>query len=65
MAPILLFSAVLLSPLTAEAGLPRAAISIPTDQNLAVGLEAAGQCKAPDKLIVLPPLSFNLARGNG
>ncbi len=40
MAPILLFSAVLLSPLTAEAGLPRAAVSIPTDQGLAAGLKA-------------------------
>ena len=39
-APILLFSAFLLLPLTAEAGLPRVAISIPTDQNLAVGLKA-------------------------
>ncbi len=63
MAPILLFSAILLLPLTAEAGLPRVAISIPTDQNLAVGLKAAEQCDVPGKLIVLPPLSFDFAGG--
>ena len=60
-APILLFLAVLLLPLTAEAGLPRVAISIPTDQHLAVGLKAAEQCNVPGKLIVLPPLSFDFA----
>jgi hypothetical protein len=60
-APILLFSGFLLLPLTAEAGLPRAAISIPTDQNLAAGLKAAEQCEVPGKLIVLPPLTFDLA----
>jgi hypothetical protein len=58
-APILLFSGFLLLPLSAEAGLPRAAISIPTDQNLTAGLRAAEQCELPSKLIVLPPLSFN------
>jgi hypothetical protein len=62
-APILLFSAVLLLPLTAEAGLPRVAISIPTDQNLAMGLKTGGECKVSDKLIVLPPLSFDFAGG--
>ena len=62
-ATILLFSAVLLLPLTAEAGLPRVAISIPTDQNLAVGLKAAGQCNVSDKLIVLPPLSLDFSGG--
>jgi hypothetical protein len=61
--PILLFPAILLLPLTAEAGLPRFAISIPTDQNLAVGLKAGGQCDVPGKLIVLPPLSFDFAGG--
>jgi hypothetical protein len=60
---ILLVSIFLLLPLTAEAGLPRVAISIPTDQNLAVGLKAGGQCKVSDKLIVLPPLSFDFAGG--
>ena len=63
MAPILLFPAILFSPLTAEAGLPRVAISIPTDQNLTVGLQAAEQCDVQDKLIVLPPVSFDLAGG--
>jgi hypothetical protein len=62
-APILLFPAILLLPLTAEAGLPRVAISIPTDENLAVGLKTAEQCDVPGKLIVLPPLSFNLTAG--
>ncbi len=62
-APILLFPAVLFLPLTAEAGLPRVAISIPTDQNLTVGLKTASQCDVPGKLIVLPPVSFDLAGG--
>jgi hypothetical protein len=57
MAAILLFSVFLLLPLTANASLPRVAISIPTDQS--VGLKAAEQCDVPGKLIVLPPLSFN------
>jgi hypothetical protein len=61
--PILLFPAVLLLPLTAEAGLPRVAISIPTGQNLAVGLKAAEQCDVPGKLIVLPPQSFGFVGG--
>jgi len=52
-----------LLPLTAEAGLPRVAISIPTDQSLAVGLQAAEQCDVPGKVIVLPPLTFDFARG--
>ncbi len=60
-APILLLSAFLLLPLTAEAGLPRVAISIPTDQALATGLKTAERCDVPDKLIVLPPLSFDFA----
>jgi hypothetical protein len=60
-APILLLSAFLLLPLTANAGLPRVAISIPTDQSFAVGLKAAEQCEVPGKLIVLPPVSFDFA----
>ena len=60
-APILLFSGFLLLPLTAEAGLPRAAVSIPTDQSLAAGLKAAEQCDVASKLIVLPSLAFNFA----
>ena len=60
-APVLLFSGFLFFPLAAEAGLPRAAVSIPTDQSLAAGLKAAEQCDVRNKLIVLPPLAFNFA----
>jgi len=63
MSSTLLFSGLLFLPLTAEAGLPRAAISIPTDQNLAAGLKAAEQCESPGKVIVLPPLSFDFGGG--
>jgi hypothetical protein len=63
MSPILLYSAVLLLPLTAEAGLPRVAISIPTDQSLAMGLKAEEQWEVPGKIIVLPPVSFDFAGG--
>jgi len=52
----------LLLPLTAEAGLPRIAISIPVDQSLSAGLQAAEQCDVPGKVIVLPALSFNFAK---
>ena len=62
-APILLFSAFLLLPLTANAGLPRVAISISTDQSFAVGLKADEQCDVPGKLIVLPPLFFDFTGG--
>jgi hypothetical protein len=55
---LLLFLICLFLPITAEAGLPRAAISIPTGQNLAEGLKAAEQCDVPGKMIVLPPLVF-------
>ena len=58
-----LLSVFLLLPLAAEASLPRAAISIPPDQNVIEGLEAAGQFGLPNKLIVLPPLIFDLANG--
>jgi hypothetical protein len=61
--PVLLFSGFLFLPLTAEAGLPRAAISIPMDQNLAAGLKAAEQCESPGKVIVLPPLTLDFAGG--
>jgi hypothetical protein len=57
----LLLSAFLLVPLTAEAGLPRVAISIPPDQSVAEGLKAAEQCDVPGKVIVLPSLSLNFA----
>jgi hypothetical protein len=59
----LLFSGLLFFPLTAEAGLPRPAVSIPTDQSLAAGLKTAEQCDVANKLIVLPPLSFDLGSG--
>jgi hypothetical protein len=58
-----LLSLFLLLPLAAEAGLPRIAISIPPDQSFEAGLKAAEQCDAPGKLIVLPPLAFDLAGG--
>ena len=60
---ILLISGFLFLPLAAEAGLPRAAISIPTDQNLAAGIKATQQCESPGKVIVLPPLSLDFASG--
>jgi len=63
-AALLLFSGLLLLPLTAEAGLPRSAVSIPTDQSLAAGLKAAQECEIPGKLMVLPALPFDFA-GNG
>ncbi len=40
-AALLLFFCFVLLPLPAEAGLPRAAVSIPTDQDLSAGLKAA------------------------
>ena len=60
-ATVLLGSGLLLFPLAAEAALPRAAISIPADQTLAAGLQAAEQCEFSGKLIVLPPLSFDFS----
>lgn len=62
---IVLLVTFLLFPLTAEAGLPRVAVSIPTDQKLAEGLKAAEQCDVPGKVILLPPLSFDFAEGKG
>jgi hypothetical protein len=52
----------LLIPLAAEAGLPRVAISVPPDQDVAAGLKAAEQCDVPGKVIVLPSISFDFAR---
>jgi len=62
-AALVLFWVFLLIPLTAEAGLPRVAVSIPADQNLAVGLKAAEQCDVPGKVMVLPALTFDFAGG--
>ncbi len=59
--PILLLSVLPLLPLTAEAGLPRVALSIPTDPSFARGLKAEEECDVPGKLIFLPPVSFDLA----
>jgi hypothetical protein len=59
LAPTLLFSIFLLFPFRAQAGLPRLAISIPTDQSLGAGLAAAERCEVPGKVIVLPPLFFD------
>jgi hypothetical protein len=64
-APILLLPVFLLLPLAAFAGLPRIAISIPTDQNFAAGLNAAEQCDVPGKVIVLPEVAFDFAGGEG
>jgi hypothetical protein len=58
---VLLLSGFLFLPLPAEAGLPKAAVSIPTGQDLAAGLKAAEQCELQGKLIVLPPLPFQFA----
>jgi hypothetical protein len=60
-AALLLFSGLVFLPLTAEAGLPKAAISIPAGQDLAAALKAAQQCALPGKSIVLPPLPFQFA----
>jgi hypothetical protein len=60
-AAFLLFPGFMLLPARAQVGLPRAAVSIPTDRNLAESLEAARQCQSPGKLIVLPPVHFQLA----
>jgi hypothetical protein len=57
----LLLSMFLISPLKAQVGLPRVAMSIPTGQSVRAGLTAADQCNVPGKLIVLQPLSFHFA----
>jgi hypothetical protein len=62
---LLVFSTFLFLPLPAEAGLPRSAVSLPTDQNLPVGLKVAEQCDVAGKVIVLPALWFDLAGGEG
>src|SRR5271157_4045497 len=60
-AAFLLFPGFLLLPARSQVGLPRAAVSIPTDRNLVASLETARQCQFPGKLIVLPPVHFQLA----
>jgi hypothetical protein len=58
---LLPFAVFLFLSLPAEAGLPRAAVSIPADQSLASGLQAAERCESPGKLMVLPPLPFDFS----
>ncbi|MBZ5615608.1 MAG: hypothetical protein LAO23_16495 [Acidobacteriia bacterium] len=60
-AALFLFSIFVFLPRTATAGLPKAAISIPADQNLAAGLTTTERCALPGKLIVLPPVLFQVA----
>jgi hypothetical protein len=60
-AGLVLLAGFLFLPLTAEAGLPRAAISIPSDQSMAAGLQAAERCESPGKMIVLPALPFDFS----
>lgn len=60
-AAFLLFPGFMLLPARSQVGLPRAAVSIPTDRNLTASLETARQCQFPGKLIVLPPVHFQLA----
>jgi hypothetical protein len=64
-AVLLLLRGFLFLSLPAEAGLPKAAVSIPTDQDLGAGLKAAEQCELQGKLIVLPPLPFQFSADGG
>jgi hypothetical protein len=48
----------MLLPAAAQVGLPRVAISIPTDQPLNAGLQSAERCEIQNKVIVLPPIPF-------
>ncbi len=63
-AAFVLFCTFVFLPRTATAGVPKAAISISADQDLAAGLTAAERCALPGKLIVLPPVLFQVA-GDG
>jgi hypothetical protein len=49
--------------LTAQAALPRVAISIPTDQSFAAGSKTGEQCNVSSNLIVPPPFFFDFAGG--
>lgn len=61
----LLLPGFMLLPAIAQVGLPRAAISIPTDQPLAAGLRSVKQCAINNEWIVLPPIPFQFgADGN-
>jgi hypothetical protein len=48
----------ILLPAAAQVGLPRAAISVPTDGPLAAGLQSVHLCAANNVAIVLPPIRF-------
>ena len=60
-AAVFVISCFMLSQAAAQGGLPRDAISIPTDRPLAAGLQSAEGCGVPNKLIVLPPIHFQFA----
>jgi ribosomal protein L24 len=55
---LLVLSGFLFSPASAQVGLPRAAISIPTDGPIATGLQSVEHCATNHNLIVLPPIAF-------
>ena len=59
-ATVFLLFGIMLLPAIAQVGLPQAAISIPTDRHLSAGLQSAEECKIQKKLIVLPPIPFQL-----
>ena len=60
-ATLILFSWFMLLPATAQVGLPKAAVSIPTDRPLSAGLQSAERCEIQNKLIVLPPIHLQVA----
>ena len=60
LAALALFSCLTLLPLMAQSGLPRAAVSIPTDQTLPASLAATKQCEVPGGLIVLPAVRLTV-----
>ncbi len=60
-AVFLLCSGILLMPASSQVGLPRAAVSIPTDRELTAGMDAVRQCHSQGSEIVLPAVNFSLA----
>jgi len=61
---LLLFGFMLLTA-HAQVGLPKAAVSIPSEQNLAANLAASKECQSSGKLIVLPAVHLQLAADKG
>ena len=61
---LLLFGFMLLSA-RAQVGLPKAAVSIPPEQNLAASMAASNECQSAGKLIVLPAVHLQLAAAEG